>query len=146
MIPVKPHRIEIAQKFIDGTASMTVELISTARQLAREGKDDEAASVYLRALESIEETPLLAEANGFLGGRHFFSGRYKESLRHFKICAEIFPDQPAAIYDFGQALEKTGDTGGYLTALGLHPRNARYYLYTGAMLETLGRRDEALAV
>jgi aspartyl/asparaginyl beta-hydroxylase (cupin superfamily) len=122
--------------------------LTTARLLAKGGKEDDAASMYEKALIDSPDRQTLVEAHGFLGGWHFYAGRYCEAIDHFMDCAQICPDQPNLEYDLGQALEKSGNhpkaLEHYLTAIKLQPRNALFYLYAGCMLNLLGFHAKAL--
>ncbi len=125
------------------------ELISKARMHLSKGQRTHALSAYqaLLDIESAEKAEL-AEAYRFVAGWHQAEGRLDEAETHYAKSTELKPDSDFVHFELGTCQERRGDLNNalhsYLTALKIHPRNARHYLYAGYVLDELDRHEEAL--
>lgn len=110
------------------------------------GRLDEAERSFLRALEL---EPDLSDAHNFLGAVHQEQGRYDEAERAYRraLANPAYPTPDKAWLNLGLLHALQGRGGEALDALRtsveLDPRNYKAHFELAALLDKLGRLDEA---
>ena len=79
--------------------------------------------------------------------RAFVQRRYAQAAAGYERCIALMPREPAFHFNLGTAREMHGELAGaveaYLAAWRLNPRDARLALFAGAVLEAVGRHEDA---
>jgi len=120
-------------------------LTDRARQLAERGELLEAEKLYRQILEA---APNNVRALNFLAVQSLGRGELDESQRYLEQALRAAPDRAVLHQNMGLLQRKRGNTEAALAwmerAVELRPDLRFASLYRGALLEELGRRDEAV--
>jgi Tfp pilus assembly protein PilF/2-polyprenyl-3-methyl-5-hydroxy-6-metoxy-1,4-benzoquinol methylase len=144
----------IAAKFgkhADPSASVTVgpkvriaELLDAAQQLKQQGKLDQAAARYRRALAL---DPDNAEIHYSLGNAFRLQSKMDEAAAHYQRALVLKPNFAEAHNNFGNVLRRQSKldeaAAHYQRALTLKPNFAEAHINLGNLFQDQGRADEA---
>jgi aspartate beta-hydroxylase len=119
--------------------------LTRARELVREGRTDEAETIYATLLQEI---PDQAEALNFLALCAVRRGQVVRAVEMLEQAAHHHPADLATLLNLGSARESAGNFEGALEAFQLavnrHPDQPSARLCQGFAFEQLGRNGEAL--
>ena len=114
--------------------------------LQKQGKLDDAASNYERALTS---KPHFIEAENDLGQARLLQGRTTEAIAHFEAAIHLKPDFADAHLNLGDALDKQGkfsdSAAQYRATLQIQPDNVIAHAGLGTALAEQGQTAEAIS-
>jgi tetratricopeptide (TPR) repeat protein len=85
------------------------DLIESARDAARKGRDDEARAAYGRALAASPESAFIHRELGLLERK---AGRADQALQELNRAAELDPSDTASLVQIGELLEERNDFAG----------------------------------
>ena len=85
------------------------DIIESARDAARKGRDDEARAAYGRALSASPESAFLHRELGLLERK---AGRAEQALQELNRAVELDPSDTASLVQIGELLEERNDFAG----------------------------------
>jgi aspartate beta-hydroxylase len=119
--------------------------LNSARELVRQGRDDEAARAYSKLLDAI---PDQVEALNFLALHAMRQGQLARALELLERADRHHPADLATQMNLGSAREAAGDLEGaraaFQRAVKVDPQRPVVRLHFGHALEKLDRQHEAL--
>ena len=128
-----------------GTAEQSSRLVRDARNLHQQGRLDDAASLYKKALNA---DPAHFDARHLLGVLRHQQGRDTEAVKLIAAALKIWPDAPHAHSNYALCLHRLGRSAEALEscnrALAIDPNYAEAHNNRGTLLASLGRYQEAL--
>jgi protein O-mannosyl-transferase len=113
--------------------------------LADKGRNDEAMSHFLKAIELNQN---YSEAHNNLAILYEKIGRINEAIAHYQKALELNPKHAEAHNNIGLVLVKVGRTdeamSNFLKAVEINPNNSNAHYNLGLLLMNLRRTDEAI--
>ncbi len=127
-------------------AARTATPLADARQLDSAGRTGEAIQILEQSLAAGNDARALA-THRYLGYLLLNEGRWRAAAQHSEAALRLAPGDVPAQVNLGYALARLGSRSRayfhYQQALAVDPQNGRALLFSGQLLEQMGRIEDA---